>query len=104
MEKHPELVSRFRAALMQGWREALAPENEALAIKTLQQYDRDTPLQILQKQHRATRELIHPSPQHTIGAIDRKGWEMTARIMLEQGQIPSPVNLDQILRPIPSTP
>jgi NitT/TauT family transport system substrate-binding protein len=100
LRKHPQVVAQFKAALLQGWREALAPQNEAEAIKTLQQFDRDTPLNILQQQHRVTRELIHPSPDQPIGAIDVNGWEMTARIMLEQGQITSPVSLEAILKPV----
>ena len=55
LRNHPQVVAQFKAALLQGWREALAPQNEAEAIKTLQQFDRDTPLNILQQQHRATR-------------------------------------------------
>ena len=104
IEKKPELVKRFLAALLAGWQQALDPKNQAEAIKTLQKYDPDTPLPILEEQLQITRKLVQPSSCFTIGTIDKKAWEQTERIMLTQKQLPQKIDLKTILQPIDLSP
>ncbi|MFH0784141.1 MAG: ABC transporter substrate-binding protein [Pseudomonadota bacterium] len=100
LREKPELVKRFLSALLAGWQQALDPENQEEAIKTLQTYDPDTPRQILEEQLRITRELVEPGPLLAIGTIDVKGWEQTEHIMLTQKQLSKEVDLKAILKPV----
>lgn len=100
LRQKPELVRRFLSALLEGWRQALDPKNQAEAINTLQKYDPDTPRSILKEQLKITRVLVWPTPTLAIGTIDEKGWQQTERIMLAQKQIPRKVDLKAILKPV----
>jgi NitT/TauT family transport system substrate-binding protein len=100
LTEKPELVKRFRAALLAGWQQALDPKNQEETIKTLQKYDPDTPRPILEEQLKITRELIQPDTTLAIGTIDEKGWEQTERIMRAQKQLPVKVDLKAILKPV----
>lgn len=97
IKKHPETVKKFIHALLQGWREAMNPANRKKAIATLQQFDKDTPLHILEKQLDVTRKLIQPTPDIAIGTMDVDAWKQTEKIMLEQNQIPEPVHVETVL-------
>ena len=57
LEERPETVKRFTRALLQGWRDALAPDREAQAIELLLKYDKETPEEIVRQQLPATRIL-----------------------------------------------
>jgi NitT/TauT family transport system substrate-binding protein len=100
LTERPELVSRFLTALLAGWQQALDPTNQEEAIKTLQQYDTDTPRAILEEQLKITRELIQPTTALAIGRIDEKGWEQTKNIMQAQKLLPLEVDLKTILKPL----
>ena len=99
VKEKPGLVKRFLAALLAGWQQALDPENEAEAIKTLQEFDPDTPRPILEEQLRITRELVQPAPDFAIGTIDKKAWEQTEQIMLTRKQLSREINLNEVLKP-----
>ena len=100
LQEKPELVERLLTALLAGWQQALAPENQEAAIATLQKYDPDTPRPILEEQLKITRGLIQPDAAVAIGTIDEKGWEQTERIMRAQRQLAGEVELKAILRPV----
>ena len=102
IKDHPQTVRRFTKALIQGWSEALDPPNHQRALKTLQRFDKDTPLHILDQQLTATRKLIQPTPEFKIGTIDVVAWKQTEKIMLDQKQITRPVFVEKVLRPLGS--
>lgn len=97
LKESPQLVHRFLGALLTGWKQALAVENRQRATTVLQKFDPHTSLEILKKQLDMTRLMIRPSPSVIIGTIDVPGWEQTERIMLDQHQIGSPVNVAKAL-------
>jgi len=99
LEEQPELVAKFMAALLRGWQEALAPAGEVRALAALRKYDRDTSIDILQKQLAATRTLMTPPPGTVFGAIDIAAWQQTEKIMLEQQLIAAPVGVENFLYP-----
>ena len=99
IKDRPQLVQKFTRALLQGWSEALDPPNHQKALKTLRRFDKDTPAHILDQQLIATRKLIQPTPDFKIGTIDVAAWKQTEKIMLDQRQIPAPVNIVNVLRP-----
>jgi NitT/TauT family transport system substrate-binding protein len=100
LTERPELAKRFLAAQLAGWQQALDPQNEEEAIKTLQKYDPDTPRKVLEEQLRITRGLIQPDTAFAIGTIDEMGWEQTERIMRTQKQLSGAVDLKAILKPV----
>ncbi len=107
LKERPDLVKRFLTALLTGWQQALDPQNQEEAIKTLQKYDPDTPRPILEEQLKITRELIQPKTDlavDRIGTIDEKSWEQTERIMRAQKQLPIQVDLKAILKPMYGAP
>jgi NitT/TauT family transport system substrate-binding protein len=99
LNERPRTVASFIRALLQGWREALDPANREKAVATIQQFDKDTPVDTIRKQLAATRRLMKPSPRDQIGRIDIEAWRQTERVMLEQKLIPGPVFVERILRP-----
>jgi NitT/TauT family transport system substrate-binding protein len=100
LKERPRLVHRFITALLQGWREALDPENTEKAVEAVHLFDRDTPIDIIRKQLAATRVLMKPSPETKIGRIHIEAWAQTEKIMLEQKLITAPVSVKRILRPL----
>jgi NitT/TauT family transport system substrate-binding protein len=103
LQDKPETVAKFLTALLQGWQEALDPVNAVTALKTLQMYDRDTPLATLEKQLEATRELMMPPSGTALGTIDIAAWKETERIMLEQHLIAAPVGVENYLHAASTT-
>ncbi|RLC01735.1 MAG: nitrate ABC transporter substrate-binding protein [Deltaproteobacteria bacterium] len=98
MEAHPDVVEKFTRALLQGWEDALDPDNEEQALKTLRKFDKDTASDIMRKQLVITRSLIKPFKDTRIGAVDLEAWQQTEKIMLEQKQIPGPVGVEKVIR------
>jgi len=96
VEKHPEIVKRFLVALLQGWRDALDPQNQDQAIQVLLEADRETPAAIVRRQLPVTRELMLPSPGVEFGKIDAAAWKQTEEIMRAQKLIPAPVDVDAL--------
>ena len=97
MKEHPEIVARFKKALLKGWHMAMNPANQDLALTILQRYNKNTPKALQEKQLVSTRELVWPDRSKEIGHIDVKAWQQTEQIMLEQGLIKSGVNIKTAL-------
>jgi NitT/TauT family transport system substrate-binding protein len=99
LQERPETVKRFMQALIQGWTEALDPENKEQAIKIILKYDPETPEAIVRQQLPATRILMLPSAGFQFGKIDVAAWKETEKIMLDQKLIDNPVNIAGRLKP-----
>jgi NitT/TauT family transport system substrate-binding protein len=97
LEKHPDTVERFLAALRQGWQDALDPQNEEQAVQVLLQMDRETPAAVVRRQLAVTRDLMLPAPGAAFGRIDRDAWKQTAEIMAAQQLIPPQPNVESVL-------
>jgi NitT/TauT family transport system substrate-binding protein len=97
-EERPRLVQQFLGALLQGWREALDPINSEKAVGFIHKFDRDTPVDLIRKQLKATRTLVKPGAEIEIGSIDVKAWAQTEKIMLAQKLVDLPVLEEGILR------
>ena len=97
LEKHPDTVKRFLAALCQGWQDALEPQNEEQAVQVLLQMDRETPAAVVRRQLAVTRELMLPAPGTAFGTIDTDAWKQTAQIMAAQLLIPAQLNVESVL-------
>jgi len=97
LEKHPDTVKRFLAALRQGWQDALDPQNEERAVQVLLQMDRETPAAVVRRQLAVTRDLMLPAPGAAFGTIDLDAWKQTAEIMAAQQLIPAKPNVESVL-------
>lgn len=97
LEKHPDTVARFLAALRQGWQDALDPQNEERAVQVLLQMDRETPAAVVRRQLAVTRDLMLPAPGAAFGTIDLDAWKQTAQIMAAQQLIPPQPNVESVL-------
>jgi NitT/TauT family transport system substrate-binding protein len=98
VEKRPDTVRRFLAALLDGWRAALDPRNQAQAVQMLLEADRETPEIIVRRQLAVTRDLMLPPADGEFGKIDAAAWKQTEEIMRAQKLIPAPVDIDSLLR------
>lgn len=99
LAERPETVKRFMQALIQGWTEALDPENKEQAIKTVMKYNQETPEDIVRQQLPATRILMLPTAGFQFGKIDVAAWKQTEEIMLTQKLIDNPVHIENRLKP-----
>lgn len=100
LAERPETVKRFMQALIQGWTEALDPENKEQAIKTVLKYNQETPEDIVRQQLPATRILMLPTAGFQFGKIDVAAWKQTEEIMLTQKLIDNPVHIESRLKPV----
>jgi NitT/TauT family transport system substrate-binding protein len=100
IETRPDTVKRFIAGLVQGWREALDPANNERAIKTVLQFNKETPEAIVRQQLPVTRKLMMPTADFSFGKIDVAAWKQTEEIMLSQKLIPAPVQVEKLLMPM----
>lgn len=96
VQEHPDIVRRFRSALLTAWQEALNPDNAEKTISLVHRFDQDTPQEIIAKQLAATRQLMLPAGG-PFGRIDTAAWRQTEKIMLEQGVIEAPVTVEKAL-------
>jgi NitT/TauT family transport system substrate-binding protein len=99
-ESRPDTVKRFITALLEGWREALNPANKEKAIKTVLQFNKETPEAIVRQQLPVTRKLMMPVAGFPFGKIDVAAWKQTEDIMLSQKLIPKSVHVESLLKPV----
>jgi NitT/TauT family transport system substrate-binding protein len=99
-ESRPDTVKRFVIALLEGWREALDPANKEKAIKTVLQFNRETPESIVRQQLPVTRKLMLPSAGFPFGKIDTAAWKQTEDIMLSQKLIPKEIQVESLLKTV----
>jgi len=100
LQERPETVKRFMQALIQGWTEALDPENKEQAIKIILKYDPETPEAIVRQQLPATRILMLPASGFQFGKIDVAAWKQTEKIMLDQKLIDNAVHIETRLKQV----
>lgn len=93
LKRSPDMVRRFRRALLAGWRQALDPVNTEKAVQAVRKFDLDTKLEILYEQLARTRKLILPDDNSVLGTIDHKAWRQTESMMRTYKQIARPVDI-----------
>ncbi len=94
----PEVVKKFTRVLMAAWTEALAEKNRVAVAEAVHLLDTDTPVPLIMKQLDSTAKFVL-SPDIPTGTIDKRAWEQTASIMLDQDLIDHEVDLAAILDP-----
>lgn len=97
VEKRPETVRRFLAALLEGWRDALDPRHQEQAVQVLLEADRETSEAVVRRQLPVTRELMLPPAGVEFGTIDAAAWKQTEEILRSQKLIPGAVDVESLL-------
>ena len=91
--ENPDLVTRFLRATLRGWQEAIEEPKEAVAITLKYAKEADADLQALMME--ASLPLIHTGEDH-IGWIQAGVVKEMHQILLEEGIIAEPVELDRL--------
>lgn len=97
-ENQPELVEKFLSALLKGWEMSMDPALAEKTVALIREADPDTAKEVITEQLALTRPFIKPSPDYKIGTIDVPAWKQTEQMMLDQGLIGGPVEIDQHLK------
>jgi len=94
--RHKKVIEAFTRAVLEGWREALLPENIDKAVALLKKYAPATPKDILRRQIKETMQMVIPKDERPIGTIDIRSWKKTLHIMKAQGLIKGKVDLKDL--------
>jgi len=96
---HPDIVKKFTQAVLRGWSEALYFQNIEEAAQIVHDYDKQTPTNIILKQLQATQSLVIPPGHHELGWINKKAWQQTEEILLKEGIISHPIDVEKLFAP-----
>ncbi len=83
VKKYPETVARFRAAVLEGWLQALKAGNRQEAASMLMEIEPGLSERTALQQIDLTARLVLPAGK-PIGTIDKAGWQKTLKIMGDQ--------------------
>jgi NitT/TauT family transport system substrate-binding protein len=91
--KNPDLVTRFLRATLRGWHEAI--EEPETAVEITLSYAKDTDLE-LQTEMMEAQILLIQTGEYQIGWMRAEVWQGMHDILLEQGVLDEPVDLDAV--------
>ncbi len=91
--ENPELVTRFLRATLRGWREAI--EDTEAAVEITLKYAREADAELQTQMMEASLPLIHTGQDH-IGWMRAEVWQGMHDILLEQGLLDEPVDVDKV--------
>ena len=93
IKNNPDLVKRFVRATLQGWNYAYNNPDEAVSYTLMysDQLSREHETKMMQ----ASLELLKPDNK-PIGYMNRKIWEDMQKLLLENGFMKNPVNIDEV--------
>ncbi|MEF3169041.1 MAG: ABC transporter substrate-binding protein [Deltaproteobacteria bacterium] len=95
-ETQDEKVRAFTEAVIEGWQEAMAPQNLDAAVEIVRLRDPETRPGLIAEQISATRPLVAP-PGRSVGTIDKEAWKETARILADHGLLDREPDLTRLL-------
>jgi NitT/TauT family transport system substrate-binding protein len=98
LQKQPELVEKFLGALLKGWEMSMDPAHAEKTVSLIQKADPDTAREVITEQLGLTRPFIKPMPDYKIGTINVPAWKQTEQMMLDQGLIGGPVEIEKHLK------
>jgi NitT/TauT family transport system substrate-binding protein len=91
--ENPDLVTRFLRATLRGWREAI--EEPGAAVEITLKYAREADAEMQAQMMEASLPLVHTG-ENQIGWMRAEVWQGTHDILLEQGLLDGPVDLDDV--------
>ena len=99
LQKRPETVKRFIAALADAWEAAMDPRNEAAVVAAIKARDKGTQGPVRVRQLRATRPLVKPAPAFPVGKLDIRAWQQTLGVMKRLKQVGDRTEIGESLIP-----
>jgi NitT/TauT family transport system substrate-binding protein len=90
---NPEVVIRFLRATLRGWREAI--ENPAAAVEVTLQYAPQADSETQRDMMQASIPLVYTG-EDQIGWMQAGVWQGMHQILLEQGILDAPIDLDKV--------
>ena len=93
--ENPDLVTRFLRATLRGWREAIEDPEAAVAI--ILKYAKEADPELQTQMMEASVPLVHTG-EDQIGWMRAEVWQGMHDILLEQGILDEPVDLDKVYR------
>ncbi len=93
IKNNPDLVKRFVIATLQGWNYAYNNPDEAVSYTLL--YSDQLTKEHETKMMQASLELLKPDDK-PIGYMDRKIWKDMQELLLENGFMKNPINIDEV--------
>jgi len=91
--ENPELVTRFLRASLKGWQEAVG--NPKMAVEMTLKYAKEPELELQSKMMEAQLPLVHTG-EDQIGWMKATRWESMYQVLLEQGIITAPFDVNQV--------
>ncbi len=91
--ENPDLVTRFLRATLRGWREAI--EEPEAAVEATLKYAREADAELQTQMMEASVPLVHTGEDH-IGWMRAEVWQGTHDILLEQGLLAGPLDVDEV--------
>jgi NitT/TauT family transport system substrate-binding protein len=93
IRQKPELVTRFLRATLKGWREAVGNPEAAVAITM--KYARVPDREFQTAMMESLLPLVHTG-ENQVGWMTPEAWQEMHRILLEQGLLPGPLDLNSV--------
>ena len=91
--ENPDLVTRFLRATLRGWHEAI--EDPQAAVEITLEYAKEADPELQTRMMEASLPLVHTG-EDQIGWMRAEVWQGMHDILLEQGLLDGPVDLDQV--------
>jgi NitT/TauT family transport system substrate-binding protein len=91
--RKPELVTRFLRATLKGWREAIG--DPVTAVNATLKYARIPDPDFQKAMMEALLPLVHTG-EDQIGWMKAEAWQEMHQIMLDQGLVPAPLELNKV--------
>lgn len=94
IKNNPDLVKRFVIATLQGWEYAYDNPEEAVTYVLMysDQLERSHETKMMQ----ASLQLLRPEEENSIGSMDRQVWEDMQDLLLENGFLENPIDIDKV--------
>jgi len=87
----PELICKFRNAIIKGWTAALDEKNLSQTVDIIQSFDEATDRKLIKNQVISSRALMNPPDNRPLGTINMADWKQTEQFLLDQKIIAKPV-------------
>jgi len=87
----PDLICKFRNAILKGWTAALDSKNLVQSVEIIHSFDEATDPKLIEKQVISSRTLMKASDNLPLGTINTSDWKQTERFLLDQKILATPV-------------
>lgn len=94
IKSNPTLVQEFVTGIIKGWEFAQSHVEETTAI--VNNYDTQTPINIIEASIIETNRLVKPNKVNVIGEMTKYGWLQTQKVLRESGTLKKNLPIEQL--------